>query len=455
MKKLYKYFQILGFSALIISCNNKDNIPTLGGVDKELEDLLVISSKGIGSEFYILPTSTELSKIPQDPKNPLTPAKVELGKFLFHETALGQNPKKEMSFQTYSCASCHHAKAGFQACLPQGIGEGGLGFGSAGEKRVMNTAYKSSEIDVQPLKSPSALNIAYQSNILWNGQFGSKGVNVGTDAKWTAGTPKAVNKMGYEGVETQAIAGRDVHRLIIDRIMMNTIPQYKSMFTQAFGEETLIDENLLKVNGALAIAAYERTLMADQAPFQQWLKGNLNAMTDQEKEGAKVFFGKGDCASCHNGPNLANMEFHALGMGDLKDGSYGNAEVHNIGAVNPELKGRGGFTGNEADFYKFKVPQLYNLKDSPFYGHGSSFTTIEQVLNYKNLGVKENSLVPANKLSEKFKPLNLSQTEIKALEAFIKNALYDGNLNRYVPKKLPSGLAFPNNDRQSKIDLGL
>lgn len=454
IKFLLKLTAVSGICYFFTSCNKNADLPAFSDSDLELQKILIEASGGKGFDYYKLPDETDFENIPQDDKNPLTLEKVELGKLLFHETGLGQNPMLSSSVQTYSCASCHHAKAGFQACVPQGIGEGGIGFGMQGENRTMNTAYKTYQIDVQPIRTPSALNIAYQTNILWNGQFGGKDLNVGTESSWTKGTPKAVNLLGYSGVETQAIAGRDVHRLLIDRIFMSHFSTYKNMYEKAFDKESFNNPKLLALNGALAIAAYERTLLANQSPFQQWLRGNANAMTNQEKEGAKVFFSKGNCFSCHNGPSLANMEFHALGMNDLKNGSYGANTVQNITEANPEHKGRGGFTGKEVDMFRFKVPQLYNLKDSPFYGHGASFYSLKEVLDYKNKGITENVKVPANKVSEIFKPLNLSEEEVLALEAFIKNGLYDRNLQRYAPKSLPSGLAFPNNDNQSRLDLG-
>ncbi|MFB0908316.1 MAG: cytochrome-c peroxidase, partial [Spirosomataceae bacterium] len=67
--------------------------------------------------------------------------------------------------------------------------------------------------------------------------------------------------------------------------------------------------------------------MSNQAPFQQYLRGNNSAMTPIQKEGAKLFFGKANCGSCHNGPSLATMEFYALGMNDLTNGSYGSNSV--------------------------------------------------------------------------------------------------------------------------------
>lgn len=76
------------------------------------------------------------------------------------------------------------------------------------------------------------------------------------------------------------------------------------------------------------------------------------------------------------------MEFYALGMNDLSDGQYGAV---NASGPKAEHKGRGGFTGKAEDMFKFKVPQLYNLKDSPFYGHGAQFVTVRKSLNTKTM----------------------------------------------------------------------
>lgn len=454
-KTTIKSLLVVSLSTLLLSCNQNDELTSKNELDTKLEDALVTASKGVGKSYYTFPESDEYSKIPQDPNNPITTAKVELGKMLFHETGIAQNPLHAEGLQTYSCASCHHAKAGFQACVAQGIGEGGSGFGVQGETRKVASTYTANSIDIQPIRSPSALNVAYQNLMLWNGQFGAKGKNIGTQTSWTRGTPKEANFKGYEGIETQAIAGRDVHRLLIDKIFVNNVGNYRDLFIKAYGAASVIDDPAtLAINGSLAIAAYERTLLATQAPFQQWLKGKSAALTENQKKGAIVFFGKGECATCHNGPSLANMDFYALGMNNLKNGNYGNSSVVGVSATTAEHKGRGGFTGRAEDMYKFKTPQLYNLKDSPFYGHGASFSSLEAVLKYKNAAVAENSAVPASQLAKEFKPLNLTSEEISQLTDFIKEGLRDPNLQRYVPNKLPSGLAFPNNDAQSRKDLG-
>ncbi len=415
-------------------------------LDVALEETLMHASNGVGVDYYILPTS--LSDIPQDPNNPLTTAKVELGKMLYHETGLATKPKKEEGRFTYSCASCHHAPAGFQACVPQGISEGGLGFGLRGEARYPNPNYSIAQLDVQPLRSPSVLNIAYQPNVLWNGQFGATHENVGTENSWDVNSPKEWNHLGYEGTEIQAIAGIEVHRLDMTQSLF-LLSGYRDLYIAAFGD--VGDDTLMSnVYTGLAIAAYERTLLATEAPFQQYLNGDKNAMNAKEKQGAIIFFSKGECYNCHNGPALANMEFYALGMNKLD----GNG-VYLTNFVNQTANlGRGGFTLNPEEEYKFKVPQLYNLINSKFYGHGATFHSVEEVVKYKNKAVAENPEVPMERLAEGFHPLNLTAAEIDALTAFIEYGLYDRNLDRYVPNSIPSGFCFPNNDYRSGVELG-
>ena len=118
-----------------------------------------------------------------------------------------------------------------------------------------------------------------------------------------------------------------------------------------------------------------------------------------------------------------------------------------------ERLGRAGFTGNEEDMYKFKVPQLYNLRDAPFLFHGSSKHSLLQVVLYFNKGIKENNNIPASQLGATFRPLNLSTKEIKDLVDFIENGLYDSTWDRMVPETIKSGQCFPNNDYESQVDM--
>jgi len=396
-----------------------------------------------------MPDSNDLASIPADPNNPLTADKIALGKMLFHETGLGIHSKYAEGVETYSCASCHHAAAGFQAGTAQGIGDGGSGFGMSGEARVKDASCPEDSVDVQPLRSPAALNVAYQTNMLWNGQFGATGVNIGTENLWTPGTPLAVNALGFEGVETQAIAGLSVHRLQIDQMLLDSLG-YIEYFDNAYGSRPVHERYTIETAG-LAIAAYERSLLATQSPFQQWLKGNRDIMSNQEKEGAALFFAEANCSSCHTGPALNSMAFYALGMDDLSDNDLPIIQRDPNSSAN---LGRAQFTGAADDMHKFKVPQLYNLTNSPHYGHGSSFHTVRDVVAYKNEGQKETPNVSDDQIATDFEPLGLTEDEIAAITVFIEQSLYDDNLQRYSPVSLPSENCFPNADLQSSIDMG-
>ena len=384
MRKLM-LLSMMACALLLIGCDD-DEVTSL---DTQLAATLDDLGGTAGKDFFAFPASTDFSSIPQDANNPITADKVALGKALFHETGLGLNPRVTGSEETYSCASCHHAGAGFQAGVQQGIGEGGVGFGSNGAGRLPSSSYAETDLDVQPIRTPTAMNGAFQHLMLWNGQLGGTGDNIGTEAQWTVGTPKEKNSLGYEGLETQAIAGLTVHRLVIDKDKLFTYG-YKAMFDAAFSDVAEADRYNAETAG-LAIAAYERTMMANEAPFQKWLAGQEDAMSDAEKNGALLFFGKANCVSCHTGPALNSMEFHAIGMNDLV-----GSGVYGVGAgdVADAGKGRGSFTGNAADDYKFKVPQLYNLTSSPFFGHGGNFTTVKSVVDYKNAAIPQNMLIP-------------------------------------------------------------
>ncbi len=458
MKKHCFFILIL----VLISCQNDDYIPINseidqnqskmnpnggGGLDKQLLKALENVSNGIGASYFILPNSNDYSSIPQDPLNPITQSKVDLGKLLFHETATGGNPKIASMKDTYSCASCHHAAAGFSAGIRQGIGESGLGFGINGSARIINPSVPLDSVDIQPIRSPTILNVAYQDIMLWNGQFGGSATNAGTEANW-ANIPE--NFLGFEGVEVQAIKGQGVHRLLIDDNFVN-IFGYKQMFDNAF-PNIAENQRYSTQNAALAIAAYERTVLPNQSPWQEWLKGDSNALTKEEKRGAKVFFGKGKCYECHTGPSLSDKNFYSFGMGDFDNTNeaivLGNVNFDNV------KKGRGGFTNNVADNYKFKTPTLYNLIDNGFYGHGGTFTSVKEVIDYKNNGNPQSAEVPIENLALQFGNINLTKKEIDNLTLFIENGLRDPNLTRYTPVVVNSGFCFPNNDPVSRVDLG-
>jgi len=408
------------------------NIPLL---DQQLEQLINSSApNNQGLSYFVLSSSNDLEQIPADTQNPLTPQKVELGKLLFHETALTINPINVKHWQQGSCASCHLAQAGFRSNLQQALGVGGLGVNNL---RHRDDTVPPTEIDKQSILAPSVLNSAYQSVQPWDGRAGSHGPNSSEKLIRTFD----INRFDLNGLETLAIDALTTHRMGTSAIAK--IPEYQRLFAEAFPDRPYVSSDVEDLNRTgLAIAAYERTLLANDAPFQRWLKGDKLAMTKQEKRGAVKFFSS-SCVQCHAGPNLAKTEFHAVGFEDHPSEFSGLT------------LGRGAITQNSKDDFKFKVPQLYNLTDSSPYGHGGSFKSLREAVEYFNNGKPQNlaSLYSGN-LSVWFKPLNLTNPEIEDLTAFLETGLRDPNLSRYVPNSLPSKLCFPNNDPESRKQLG-
>ena len=347
--------------------------------------------------------------------------------------------------ETYSCSSCHIASAGFTPDRIQGIADGGLGYGP---NRQLWQIYEEDEIDAQGLRPLSILNVAYVTNTLWSGIFGAKGVNIGTEDVWGHDELSEINFLGFEGLESQNIEGLPLHRLeITDKVLDEY--GYRTLFDACFPEVQEEDRYSL-TTASFALGAYLRTVLANKAPFQDWLKGNTAAMSQSEKRGALLFLGKAGCYRCHKSPSFNSMEFHALGTNDM----YHENSSLNTSESDLRNHGRSFFTGKEEDKYKFKVPQLYNVGDYASYFHGSSKRSLREVLDFKIRARSENEHVPNDNLSSHFVPLSLNEQEISDILEFLSVSLSDPDLYRYVPEEVLSGNCFPNNDPFSRIDLG-
>lgn len=433
--------------SLIFCCCSGDQIDHSVQLDQQLSEAIKAKSPDGSISYYILPEEDQLSSIPQDETNLISPEKVELGRMLFFETAFATEARKLSGIQTYSCATCHLPEAGFRPNRIQGIADGGMGFGDAGEGRFMNPEYEEHELDIQAARPLSLVNVAFVKNTFWNGQFGSGGANIGTEELWSQSHDTELNHLGFEAIETQNIEGLDVHRF---RYTKNSIEKYgyKPLFDQCFPnlEE---EERYSNLSASQAISAYIRCIISNKAPFQDWLKGNRNAISDEEKEGAILFFGKANCSNCHYEKNLGSGEFHALGVKDMDQ----HPEALNKNSNDARNLGRGGFTQKTEDMFCFKVPGLYNVGDSPIYFHGASATSLEEVVRYKARALRENIRVSQLDISDKLQKLELSDTEVNKLVSFLSKSLKDPDLLRYKAPAINSGLCSPNNDEASQLDL--
>ncbi len=432
------------FGIVILFLMGTGCTPETRDLDKELKELMNQNSPTGDFSYYILPESGDYQALPnQDPNNPITKEKIELGRLLFFEPGLAQNPKDDICKETYSCSTCHVPERGFLPGRMQGIADGASGFGDFGSERNVIDGYDESEIDAQGNRPLTVMNVTFMTNTLWSGLFGANDKNVGTEEYWTG--LAEVNHTGFVGLEAQNIEGFNLHRLEInDRVLYDF--GYADLFDKAFPDIPL-DQRYSPMTASFAMGAFLRSLLTNRANFQKYLKGNQFAISESEKKGAILFFGKAGCTSCHKSPAFSAMEFYALGTKDMYE--IGGL---NTSADDPRILGRALFTGREEDKFKFKVPQLYNLKDYVTFFHGSSKTSIADVVDFKLKAQSENPLVPQTKVA--LAPKNLTDEEKQNLIAFLTYALYDPDMDRYAPDAVLSGFCFPDNDEQAQIDMG-
>ena len=172
---------------------------------------------------------------------------------------------------------------------------------------------------------------------------------------------------------------------------------YRAAFQRAYPGEEINKDTVSK-----AIASFERTIVSNNSPFDQWIRGDKNAMTDQQVRGFEVFVSQdqGNCAACHSAPNFVDDGFHNIGLpswGD-KEPDVGRYAHKPIGL----MKGA------------FKTPTLRDVANTaPYFHDGSAITLMDVVEHYDTGGVVKTNLSPS------MKPLNLSQQQKEDLVAFM------------------------------------
>jgi len=177
---------------------------------------------------------------------------------------------------------------------------------------------------------------------------------------------------------------------------LNSVPAYKKTFNTVFGKDPNFDDV------GKPIAAFERTIVTPNAPFDHYMNGDIKALNDQEKRGLILFVSKASCSQCHKGANFSDDEFHRL-------------DVPLAGPLKEDL-GRFEVTKAEQDKEAFKTPTLRNISLTAPYMHNGAFATLEDVIEFYDRGGGKNQ----NK-SPKILPLSLSREEKDDLIVFLKS----------------------------------
>lgn len=236
--------------------------------------------------------------IPAD--NSMSVKKVELGKMLFFDPRLS-------SSGVVSCATCHNPSFAFTDRVPRALGH---------------------NHQVGPRNTPTALNAAFLSSQFWDGR-------AATLEEQALGPIQATVEMNESLEKVEA--------------RLRSIPEYKKMFTEVFGGKEPVSSG----NIAKAIAAFERTLVTPNSPFDRFLMGDEDAISTDAKKGWELFKKKG-CNGCHSGANFTNGNFYRIIVPGSTD--LGRYEV----------------TKKEDDKYKFRVQTLRNVALTyPYFNNGS------------------------------------------------------------------------------------
>lgn len=242
------------------------------------------------------------------------PKQVDLGRMLWFDTRLSKSG-------ALSCNSCHDLAKGGTDNMPTSIGHGWA---------------------EGPINSPTVLNSRYSLAQFWDGRA--------KDLMEQAGGP----------IENP-IEMASSHNHVVK--VLNSIPKYKDLFRDAFADEG--DITIEQVTGA--IAQFEDTLVTPNAPFDQWLQGDNNALSAQELNGYKIFKDSG-CVACHNGVALGGSSYQKFGVFD----EYTTQSLS---------EGRYAVTGKEADKYWFKVPTLRNIELTYPYFHDGQVNSLSEAVN--------------------------------------------------------------------------
>ena len=346
--------------------------------------------------------------------NPTTPEKVALGRLLFWDPILSGS-------EDIACATCHHPDFGYTDGRDLPIGTGGRGLGP---KRI----FPGTAAPLVKRNSQTILNVAF-NGIDMDGHVDPADAPMFWDAR-------------AHGLEAQALApiesleemrgprvqeGRGVAEAVR---RVSRVKEYRSLFTQAFGSAAAVTaENL-----ARAIAAFERTIITTDAPFDRYMRGDHTALTDVQIRGMASFESHG-CIQCHNGPMLSDYKVHVLGVSDNPK----------LGAWDPGVDHR----------FAFRTPTLRNLKYTGPYMHSGLLGSILDVIGFYRIAGTGNGfvhfdaptlfngrlLLASPVARDQVDPLVRQLVVIQRIDdvAEFLDSL-NGSFDRTIPARVPSGL---------------
>jgi cytochrome c peroxidase len=287
----------------------------------------------------------------------VTPEKVRLGRWLFHDARLSADA-------TLSCASCHRSEHGYSEPTAH----------STGIRGQQGTR-----------KAPPILNAAWPIYPVWF--WDGRAASLAEQAKGPLANP--IEMASPLDAVVAAVAAR---------------PGYRRAFAEAFGDGPIDIDRI-----AEALAAYEATRLSGNSRADRFDAGDEAALTPPQRRGRELFFGRAACNKCHLGPNYSDSRFYNLGAG-WRPPPPGAPPAS--GFADP---GRAAVSGDPRDTGAFKTPTLREVSRRAPYMHDGSLTTLRAaVVHYRSGGL------PNPWLSDLSKPIPLSDAEVDDLVAFLE-----------------------------------
>ena len=280
-----------------------------------------------------LPANLPAPAVPVD--NPMSDAKVELGRRLFYDTRLSVN-------ETVSCGTCHVQALAFTDGRSRSIGATG---------------------DVHPRSAMSLVNAAYASRLTWANPLLDRIED------------QMLTPMFGDNPVEMGMAGRE------DRIieLVRDDPIYSRLFREAFPSEA---DPYSIVGVVRAIAAFVRSIVSYGSPYDRYLAGDSDAMSESAVRGMELFFSERlECFHCHGGFNFTDSTTHANTRIDRV--GFHNTGLYNVdgaGAYPDSNTGLFDMTGNRRDMGRFKAPTLRNIAVTAPYMHDGSAATLDAVI---------------------------------------------------------------------------
>ena len=370
-----------------------------------------------------------------------------------------------------TCGGCHSPTNGFGDTQSIAIGIDNNGIVGPGRTGPRN----------QP-RSPMAINTAFYPTLMWNSRFRARsGDPFDNRAGLLFPAPEGLT-LSYQPhlltaqafippTERVEVAGfdfpgnnDDIRNEVLRRL--NTNRNYRELFSRAFAQ-VKAGAPITFDHVGRAIAEFEFTLVAVDAPIDRYARGDRNALSEGQKLGAVLFFGRAGCVQCHAVSGQSNEMFsdfreHVTAVPQVAP-AFGNVTFDGPG-LNEDF-GLEQVTGDPADRYAFRTSPLRNVALQPAFMHNGAFVRLEDAIRYHldasrqgpayvprglpaDLRGPTGPIVPVlERLDARLrKPLALPPSEFDALVDFVRNGLLDPTaqperLRRLIPERLPSGRA--------------